>query len=101
MQELTLLRATETSRPSNKRPIQIGYTKTCQCPPNHLNCMTAKEWIKSQLGVWHFNYEGRDIRDKNQHPATFPISLAKKLLNCSHIRENWLSIHLLEVEQHW
>ena len=23
--------------------------------------MTAKEWIKSQLGVWQFYYEGRDI----------------------------------------
>lgn len=42
--------------------------------------MTAKEWIKAQLGVWQFNYEGRDIRDKNQHPATFPISLAKKII---------------------
>jgi DNA modification methylase len=42
--------------------------------------MTPKEWIKAQLGVWQFNYEGRDIRDKNQHPATFPISLAKKVI---------------------
>ena len=37
--------------------------------------MTAKEWLKSQLGVWQFNYNGRDIRDKNLHPATFPVSL--------------------------
>jgi DNA modification methylase len=42
--------------------------------------MTPKEWIKSQLGVWRFNYEGRDIRDKDLHPATFPISLAKKVI---------------------
>lgn len=60
--------------------IHIGHTKTCNCPSNHLNCMTAKEWIKSQLGVWQFNYEGRDIRDKNLHPATFPISLAKRVI---------------------
>jgi DNA modification methylase len=60
--------------------INIGHTKTCGCSPNHLNCMTAKEWIKSQLGVWQFNYEGRDIRDRNLHPATFPISLAKKII---------------------
>ncbi len=60
--------------------IHIGYTKTCDCPSNHLNCMTAKEWIKSQLGVWQFNYEGRDIRDKNLHPATFPIALAKRII---------------------
>ena len=42
--------------------------------------MTAKEWLKSQIGVWQFFYEGRDIRDKTIHPATFPISLAKKVI---------------------
>ena len=42
--------------------------------------MTAKEWIKSQLGVWQFNYERRDIRDKKAHPATFPISLARRVI---------------------
>ena len=42
--------------------------------------MTAKEWLKCQLGVWQFSYEGRDIRDKNVHPATFPISLARKVI---------------------
>ncbi len=60
--------------------INIGYTRTCNCPSNHLNCMNPKEWIKSQLGVWQFNYEGRDIRDKSIHPATFPIALAKKVI---------------------
>lgn len=60
--------------------LSIGHVKTCACPSNHLNCMTAKEWIKSQLGVWQFNYEGRDIRDKSQHPATFPISLASRVI---------------------
>jgi DNA modification methylase len=42
--------------------------------------LTAKEWLKNQLGVWRFNYESRDIRDKSVHPATFPISLAKRLI---------------------
>jgi DNA modification methylase len=42
--------------------------------------MTPKEWLKSQLGVWRFHYETRDIRDKKIHPATFPISLAKKVI---------------------
>lgn len=60
--------------------LAINYERTCSCPPNHLNCMTAKEWIKSQLGVWQFNYEGRDVRDKSLHPATFPISLASKVI---------------------
>jgi len=60
--------------------IAIPCRRTCSCPPNHLNCLTAKEWIKCQLGVWQFSYEGRDIRDKNVHPATFPIALAKRVI---------------------
>jgi DNA modification methylase len=42
--------------------------------------MTAKEWMKSQLGVWQFFYEGRDLRDKKLHPATFPIALSSKCI---------------------
>lgn len=61
--------------------IDIGYGRSCSCPPNNINCMTAKEWLKSQIGVWQFFYESRDIRDKNLHPATFPISLAKKVIS--------------------
>lgn len=58
--------------------IEIGHERSCDCPSSHINCLEAKEWMKCQLGVWQFYYEGRDIRDKSQHPATFPISLAKK-----------------------
>ncbi len=71
----------------------IGYERTCDCQPNHLNCLTAKEWIKSQIGVWtsdfddwefqrvmEFFYEARDVRDKTIHPAVFPVSLAKKVI---------------------
>lgn len=61
--------------------IVIGTERTCSCPANKLNCMSAKEWLKSQIGVWQFCYESRDIRDKNLHPATFPISLAKKVIS--------------------
>jgi len=43
--------------------------------------MTAKEWIKCQIGVWQFSYESKDLRDKEKHPATFPISLAKKVIS--------------------
>jgi DNA modification methylase len=60
--------------------LQISHTKTCSCGPTHINCLTAKEWLKSQLGVWQFSYEARDIRDKNIHPATFPIALSKKVI---------------------
>ncbi|GAC1353970.1 MAG: hypothetical protein NVS4B11_22270 [Ktedonobacteraceae bacterium] len=60
--------------------LQISASRTCECSPNHLNCMTPKEWMKSQLGIWQFNYEGRDIRDKTKHPATYPLSLARKCI---------------------
>ncbi len=62
------------------KPIDIHYERTCDCKPNKLNCLTAKEWIKAQLGVWQFTYEKRDIRDKAIHPATFPISLSKRVI---------------------
>lgn len=60
--------------------LAIECKRTCDCSPTHINCMTPKEWLKSQLGVWQFNCEGRDIRDKELHPATFPISLARKVI---------------------
>lgn len=62
------------------KPIPIEFLKSCDCTSNKLNCMTAKEWIKSQLGVWQFTYEKRDIRNKEVHPATFPISLSKRVI---------------------
>jgi DNA modification methylase len=65
---------------TNPARLEIGYRRTCSCPPTHINCLTAKEWLKSQLGVWEFFYEGRDIRDKTMHPATFPISLARHVI---------------------
>jgi len=60
--------------------LEIGYKRNCECPPTHINCMSAKEWLKSQLGVWEFFYEKRDVRDKELHPATFPISMARKVI---------------------
>lgn len=72
--------ATLASAPARDYLLDINTERICSCPPNHLNCLTAKEWIKAQLGVWQFYYEGRDIRDKMLHPATFPISLARKCI---------------------
>jgi DNA modification methylase len=64
----------------NQKKIKIEFEKTCECDKNHINCLTAKEWLKHQLGVWQFYYEKRDIRDKEKHPATYPISLARKII---------------------
>jgi len=62
------------------KPLKIGYKKICKCPSNHINCLTAKEWIQSQVAIWEFFYEKRDIRDKDVHPAVFPIALPKKCI---------------------
>ncbi|NPV71953.1 MAG: site-specific DNA-methyltransferase [Firmicutes bacterium] len=37
--------------------------------------------MKAQVGVWQFTYERRDVRDKSVHPATFPISLARRCID--------------------
>src|SRR3989338_5940942 len=58
----------------------IANERLCKCGHTHINCMSPKDWLKSQIGVWQFFYESRDIRDKSVHPATFPISLAKKVI---------------------
>ncbi|MEI7811488.1 MAG: DNA methyltransferase [Ignavibacteria bacterium] len=60
--------------------IDINHTRTCGCTGNNINCLEAKDWLKCQIGVWQFNYEKRDIRDKELHPATFPISLSSKII---------------------
>jgi len=60
--------------------LDVGHLRVCDCPDNHISCIDAKGWIKAQLGVWQFTYEGRDIRDKTAHPATFPIGLPARLI---------------------
>ena len=63
-----------------KKLLKIGSTKTCSCPENHINCLTPKEWVKSQVAIWEFAYEKRDTRDKNIHPAVFPVGLPKRCI---------------------
>jgi DNA modification methylase len=64
---------------TNKK-LDIGYKKTCNCGRTHINCLSAKEWLKNQIAIWEFYYEERDIRDKEIHPAVFPIALPKKCI---------------------
>ncbi|MGC8977337.1 MAG: DNA methyltransferase, partial [Candidatus Ratteibacteria bacterium] len=60
--------------------VEINYKKTCDCPENCLSCISPKEWVKGQVAIWEFYYEKRDIRDKEIHPAVFPIGLPKKCI---------------------
>jgi len=60
--------------------LEIGNERLCNCGPTHINCMKPRDWLKSQIGVWQFFYESRDVRDKSVHPATFPISLSRKVI---------------------
>jgi DNA modification methylase len=62
------------------KPLDIGYKRACNCPPSHINCLTPKEWVRSQVAIWEFSYEKRDIRDKKIHPAVFPIALPTKCI---------------------
>ena len=62
------------------KKIDINFKKTCNCPDNHINCLTAKDWVRNQVAIWEFFYEKRDIRDKDIHPAVFPIALPKKCI---------------------
>jgi DNA modification methylase len=61
--------------------LDIGFERLCNCKPNHINCLTAKEWTQSQVAIWEFFYEKRDIRKKDLHPAVYPISLSTKCIN--------------------
>src|SRR3989338_876167 len=63
----------------NKK-IKINHNRICECSSNHINCLTPKDWLKSQIALWEFNYESRDVRDREIHPAVFPISLPKKCI---------------------
>lgn len=60
---------------------KVAFRRTCNCPPRQINCLTPREWLSAQLGVWQFKYQQNDIRDKNIHPATFPVTLAKKCIS--------------------
>jgi DNA modification methylase len=70
-----MIQTTDTTR-----LLDIGYEKACSCPSNHINCLTPKEWIQSQVAIWEFSYEKRDVRDKNIHPAVFPIALPARCI---------------------
>ena len=75
-------REVQKNETPNKRSkkINVPFEKICDCPLNHINCLNAKQWMKNQVAIWEFSYEKRDIRDKNTHPAVFPIGLPARCI---------------------
>ena len=63
----------------NKK-LNINHKRTCNCGKTHINCLNPKEWLKNQIALWEFFYETRDVRDREIHPAVFPIALPKKCI---------------------
>ncbi|UCH71971.1 MAG: hypothetical protein JSW62_06160 [Thermoplasmatales archaeon] len=51
---------TET-KPKVKKPLEIGFKKICSCKPNHINCITAKQWIQNQVAIWELYYKNRSF----------------------------------------
>lgn len=78
-QEEEKTQKSKISKEKSKK-LNISFKRSCNCPPNHINCLNAKQWMKNQVAVWEFSYEKRDIRDKNIHPAVFPIGLPAKCI---------------------
>jgi len=64
---------------ANKK-LEINHKRTCDCGKTNINCLTPKEWLKNQVALWEFYYENRDVRNKDIHPAVFPIGLPKKCI---------------------
>jgi DNA modification methylase len=61
--------------PAIEKPLMIPHLKTCDCPEFHISCVTPKEWMKGMVTIQSFSYEARDVRNKDVHPAMFPIAL--------------------------
>jgi hypothetical protein len=49
----------EVMPPSEQAALDIDYQRTCDCAPSHINCLTAKEWIKNPL----FTHKGELVVD--------------------------------------
>jgi len=45
--------------------LNISYKRTCNCKPSHINCLMAKDWVKSQVGIWEL-FMKKDIVKNNK-----------------------------------
>ncbi len=63
-----------------RRCLSLPHDRRCSCPPNHLNCGTAQDWMKNQIAIWSVAYDGRDLRDRTVHPAIGSVQLAERAI---------------------
>ena len=52
--------------------LDIDFKRSCDCASNHLNCLTAREWMKAQIGVWQFYYESGTSATRRCTPRPSP-----------------------------
>jgi hypothetical protein len=46
------LLAIHENSPEYRSKLHIGHDRICDCGQTNINCLSAKEWLKSQIGIW-------------------------------------------------
>jgi DNA modification methylase len=82
---------------STKLITWLPSTRTCNCSPDALNCLTKREWLRNQVPIWWFNAKELNTKfdsfSHQRHPAVFPTALAKRVIkNYTHENETLLDI---------
>jgi DNA modification methylase len=59
--------------------------RTCACKPKAQNCLSERAWLRNQVPIWYFSSKELNTKfdsfSRKQHPAVFPSTLAKRLIN--------------------
>jgi len=75
------------------KKLEIDYKKTCSCPDNHTNCLTAKDWVRNQVAIWEF------FEIKTFIPLYSQLLCQKDVFSFLPIKENWCSTPFLGLVQ--
>ena len=79
--------------------LQINNMRTCTCGPTHINCLPAKEWLKSQLGVCRFTYESREQSGITPGAGPTIYQLRGKSHNAYNMSRERVYSHLCNISQ--
>jgi len=82
---------------ANKLIQWLPTMRSCNCPKNAINCLSAKAWLRNQVPIWWFNKKELNIRydmiSRQHHPAIFPTALAKRVIeNYTHQNDTVLDV---------